>query len=159
MKVRTENAFSWRKDDEQCSMCLSIALRISRIIKCKLADLAQFWLKFENFSSLRSNRVQNFREKYFHMLFVKMAIISAKNLFWASAKLEIWHTRRLGHAQKNPQNYFWSPIHSENVIWKIRIPWLGFLNPSLTGRQLGVPFGKRVAVQGVFSSHWLPISL
>ena len=74
VKVRTENAFSWRKDDEQCSMCLSIALRISRITKSKVADLAQFWLKFENFSSLRS----------------------------------------------------------KSVIWKIRIPWLGFLNPSLT---------------------------
>ena len=52
VKVGTENVFSWRKDDEQCSMCLSIALRISRITKSKLADLAQFWLKLENFSSV-----------------------------------------------------------------------------------------------------------
>ena len=39
VKVGTENVFSWRKDDEQYSMCLSIALRISRITKSELGIL------------------------------------------------------------------------------------------------------------------------
>ena len=100
VKVRTENVFSWRKDDEQCSMCLSIALRISRITKSKLADLAQFlYLKI---SVLSGQKVSKILGKNISICYLsKMTILWAKNLLRASAKLEIWHTSKLGHAQKN----------------------------------------------------------
>ena len=48
----------WGWVPSHCTMCLYIALRISKSTKCNLADPAQFWLKFENFSSLRSKSVQ-----------------------------------------------------------------------------------------------------
>ena len=42
-----------------CTMCLCIALRISKITKSQLADLAQFWLKLK-ISVLSGQKLSNF---------------------------------------------------------------------------------------------------
>ena len=65
--------------------------------------------------------VQNFMEKYSHMLFVKNGDSMGKKI--VLGKLEIWHTGKLGPAQKKSQNncFTWGLIHNENWIWNIQI--------------------------------------
>ena len=55
----------------QCTMGLSVALRIWNISKCKGLDFAQFWSNIFQSSSYWSYTTQIFNEKYRHLIFVK----------------------------------------------------------------------------------------
>ena len=61
--------------ETQCTMGLSIALRISKITKSKGPDFAQFWSKPSEAVGDRWKTAQISRGKYFHKMFLKNVVL------------------------------------------------------------------------------------
>ena len=107
-----------------CTMCLSIALRISKSTKktnWRILLNSDLDLKISVLSGKKLSNILGKNIPICHLS--KLEILWVKDLLKASAKLEIWHTSKLGHAQKKPQNNLFSRglLHSENICINISI--------------------------------------
>ena len=105
---------------QQCTVCLSTQLELSKVFKSKGLVFAQFWPDFENSTSGWSKTLKRFGKKYFH----KKCGIGWQKTCWAcQPNLKFYTQVNYIMPRKKPQNNFlvWGAHHCENGIWKIQI--------------------------------------
>ena len=88
--------------------------------------------------------VQILRGKYVLCIFVKNVSSVAKKLMLVSGKPEILHTSKLPHAEKKPQNNFftWGPQHGQNWIWNLQIFFVFFSSCKIVDPVLRIVFNS-----------------